>query len=163
DIFALYMYRLIGFDFVEEIARARAPTAARLSTPVKHYLGVGNESGIGMVAALVRWPHWLSAFCFAREFCLGFALSERKPIERKRLQALSNLLQRAARYYRESDRSVDPAVEDRKRIAAELTAVGKLVSELLENGTLEGASSEHPFAALLAIVKRCFSPNTAEQ
>lgn len=156
DLFCLYLWRSVGYDLVEGIARARHPQAARLSGETKRYLGVGNSSGIGMVAALVRWPHWVSGFCFAREFALALALTQ--PSRPDDLPTLVDLLERAAVYYRENDPSIDPSVEDRLGIAAELEQAAALARQMRAAGPDSGA-----LRRLFDTAQHSFSTATLEQ
>lgn len=73
DLFCLYLWRLASFDILDAAARARSAAAVPLGAEAKRMLGIGNSSGIGTVAALVRWPSSLSAFMFARELALAHA------------------------------------------------------------------------------------------
>ena len=83
DIFPLYLWRTVGFDIAETMARLRNPSsAAVLSTHTKEWMGVGNSSGIGMVTALIRWPVWMSAYNFPRELALSAVLSRRGPVNK---------------------------------------------------------------------------------
>jgi hypothetical protein len=163
DLFCLYLWRLVGFDLVEAIARTRNPQAAALDPEIKRYVGVGNSSGIGMVAALVRWPHWVSGFCYAREFALAMALTEDGPPPSAQLDALMRLLDRAHHYYGENDPGIDPIVEDRPRIAKELLAVKELARELRDRGTVGGVPGKPQLQHLMSAVRARFLPNTAAQ
>jgi hypothetical protein len=160
EMLALYLWRQVSFDYVESIARCRSSNAATLSSDIKRYLGVGNQSGIGTVAALVRWPSWLSGFCFTRELALALSLTAVEPRFAGSLVTLSGLLTRAAQYYRECDPDIDPTVEDRRKIASELTQIHSLIA----NGnfhTAEGAGP--PFLRLFSAVAEWACPETMEQ
>jgi hypothetical protein len=163
DLFPLYLWRQVSFDFVEEIARARSDNVARLDPRVKRYLGIGNQSGIGMVAALVRWPHWVSGFVYARELGLALALTEPSPIEPERLDRLGALLKRAERYYLESDTDIDPALEHRELISRELGSLRPLVETLRREGTVGGEQAACPLGTLMAYARRCCGTGTCEQ
>ncbi|HEY4164029.1 MAG TPA: hypothetical protein VGM59_13270 [Dongiaceae bacterium] len=163
DLFCLYLWRLVGFDFVEMIARARNAEAVTLDSDIKRYIGVGNSSGIGMVAALVRWPHWMSGFCFAREFALTLALTEPGAPPPAQLDMLLRLLDRAHRYYGENDPGIDPSVEDRPRIGAELLEAKDLVCELRDHGTVDEKAGPWPLQDLMSTIRQRFLPGTSEQ
>lgn len=163
DLLPLYLWREVGFDFVEEVARQRSDRAVTLSPRIKRYLGIGNQSGIGMVAALVRWPHWVSGFVFARELALAFALTERGPLDPARIDRLAVLLERAERYYLESDPDIDPVVENRRLMSRELGALRPMVETLRTNSVLGGEWQNAPLGAMMAHARRNFSPETCEQ
>jgi hypothetical protein len=161
DLFSVYMYRQVSFDYVEALAKLRNPDAASLSPAVKRHLGVGNSSGIGMVAALVRWPHWVSGFCFLRELALALAITEEGAPSLRQADRISDLLRRAATYYRQTDQSIDPALEDRKKIARELDEAVELFStcrQKLEEGSEAASLGDFQRAA-----QDAFSEGTAEQ
>lgn len=163
DLFPLYLWRQASFDMVEEIARARSDKAVRLAPDLKRYLGIGNQSGIGMVAALVRWPHWVSGFVYARELALAFVLTEAGPIEPERYERLAALLARGERYYVESDRDIDPDLEDREGISREIGTLRCLVERLRQDGTVDGVRADRPFGALMTWARQSCSTGTCEQ
>lgn len=99
DMFLLYMWREIGLDFVEAIAAKRSATAAKLDGRTRHYIGVGNSSGLGMTVALVRWPQWLGTWCLTREIALACAKTETRVASTERMESLCDRLKRAVRYY----------------------------------------------------------------
>ena len=72
EMLTVYLARLLSFDFVEHIVRARAPDrAVGLETRVARCLGVGNATGLGMAPFLVTHPRFLDRWIHARE--LGLA------------------------------------------------------------------------------------------
>ena len=76
DLFSLYLWKRACAEIVQTAAERRSPTGAtRLDASRRAHLGVGNSSGIGTVAALVRWPLWLSAFLSGREALLAYSRS----------------------------------------------------------------------------------------
>lgn len=77
DLFTLFMYRICSFDLVNLLAQHRNPDAARLPEEIGRCLGVGNSSGVGTVAALIRWPTSIAAWVFTREFLLAYAKTRR--------------------------------------------------------------------------------------
>jgi hypothetical protein len=164
DLFPLYLLRLVGFDVAEAVARIRNPSGAvPLSPSLKRVLGIGNSSGVGMVAALVRWPVWLSAYNFPRELALAFALSRPGPVDRSRALRLCELLRRAAVYYSEQPDCPVEEIERPERIAAALRSMAELAGELGSHGTLEGTRPEYPWAALSEIAARSGSGEIREQ
>ncbi len=163
DLFPLYLWRQAGFDFAEEIARARSDKAVRLDARARRYLGIGNQSGIGMVAALVRWPHWLSGFVFAREFILALAVTETGPLDDARLARFIALMKRAERYYIESDTDIDPALEDRASISRELAMLAAMAESFAKGAGQRGVVPRHPLGALMAHARANCLIGTCEQ
>lgn len=158
DLVCLYLWRLVGFDFAEAVARKRGVHGAALSDEVKRYIGVGNSSGVGMVAALVRWPHWVSGFGFAREFALAMALTEPGSVDPHQLVRLTELLGRAARYYLENGFDIDPEAEDRARISAEMLAARAIVQSWPKNAAGAGSLQD-----LMTVLKRSVGLAAYEQ
>ena len=72
EMFTVYLARVLSFDLVEHIARARAPDrAVALAPRVARCLGVGNATGLGMAPFLVTHPWLLDRWIHGRE--LGLA------------------------------------------------------------------------------------------
>jgi len=162
DLFCLYLWRQFSFDFVEALARTRNPAAARLDPAIRRFLGIGNQSGIGMIAALVRWPHWLSAFCFCREFSLALAITDPDP-STQRLPDLRDRVARTARYYRDNDPDIDPAVEDRREIAAELERFAQHLDTVIAPADRAVARPGATLAAVLQWARETLTAGTVEQ
>ncbi len=101
EMLAVYLARLLSFDLVEHIARARAPDrAVALEPRVARDLGVGNATGLGMAPFLVTHPRLLDRWMHGRE--LG--LARVRAVERTepwRVTRFADLLQRARRHVAE--------------------------------------------------------------
>jgi hypothetical protein len=159
DLICLYLWRLVGFDFAEAVAKARGAGQAALSAEMKRYIGVGNSSGVGMVAALVRWPHWVSGFSFAREFALAMALTEPGPAPKAQLDRLDRLMDRAAHYYLENAADIDPSVEDRALISSEML----LARGVVERWQADPSVPKGSLKDLIEELKRRVGPAAYEQ
>ncbi len=122
DLFALYMWRTVGCDVAELTAQARRDGAAAMSADVRRYLGVGNSSGIGMVAALVRWPAWLGTFCSMREVVRAYVVT-RPATDEPTFAKVEQLLARAADYYALQPAQAVAEAEQPERIASGLCAL----------------------------------------
>ncbi|MDD9984129.1 MAG: hypothetical protein OXU81_22690 [Gammaproteobacteria bacterium] len=98
EMLTVYLARLLSFDLVEHIARARAPDrAVRLEPRVARCLGVGNATGLGMAPFLVTHPRLLDRWIRARE--LG--LARVRAVERAepgRVARFAELVSRARRH-----------------------------------------------------------------
>ena len=99
DLLTLFMWRHFSHDLVEHIARCRNPQAARLATPIKRYLGVGNASGLGLVPFVIRHPLRINGWITAREAAIAQVRAQ--PLDAADPAALAALLERAIAYYRE--------------------------------------------------------------
>ena len=98
EMLAVYLARLLSFDLVEHIARARAPErAVALEPRVARCLGVGNATGLGMAPFLVTHPRLLDRWIHARE--LGLArVRAVEHAEPERVTRFTALLARAIRH-----------------------------------------------------------------
>ena len=98
EMLTVYLARVLSFDLVEHMARARAPDrAVALEPRVARCLGVGNATGLGMAPFLVTHPRLLDRWIHARE--LG--LARVRVVERaepERVARLATLLARARRH-----------------------------------------------------------------
>jgi len=152
DLLPLYLFRCVGFDVAEAVARGRNPAgAATLRADLKRGLGIGNSSGVGMVAALIRWPAWLSAYNFPRELALAYALSQAGPINTDRADRVRDLIERAANYYDEQPDCPVPEIERPARIAQGLRAITPELDALVRSRMSENA---HPWAKLSEMAGR---------
>lgn len=122
DLLALYLWRTAGADVADAAARKRNAAAVSLSSEVRRYLGIGNSSGIGMVAALVRWPTWLATFCSMREVVRAYVIT-RPRTDPATLDRFCRLMARAADYYDMQPAQDVTEVEQPARIASGLRSV----------------------------------------
>jgi len=147
DLFSVYLWRLVSFDLVESTARARNPRAATLDPQIKRHLGIGNSSGLGTVAALLRWPGRFAAAVLARELAFAYVKSRRGPIDAQKARRLAELLANAAVAYRNAP-PVDPALlEPREQVDEALRRIGAHVESLAQQPAQR--PSNHPWAQLV--------------
>jgi hypothetical protein len=158
DMFALYLWRIASFDIVEAAALARNPRAARLSPATKAGLGVGNSSGMGMVAALVRWPEWFGAYNFVRELCLAHALT-RPALAPVAHAQLVELLRRASAYHRFQPESPVGGFTNPETLSDNLEQVASHAAKL---GAGEIRSAAYPLRAVAGYAAT-FDRETLEQ
>jgi hypothetical protein len=157
DLLCLYLWRTASFDIVEAAATARSGSAVRLADQAKRVLGIGNSSGIGTIAALVRWPAALSAMMLAREFALAHAKARRGPVDRERVMRLGELVDEARRRYDSLPPRSD-ALEQPNEVAAGLGRVAEHVDRLAD-----GEQPERPWAWVSDYAARGGSREAAEQ
>lgn len=133
DLMTLYMWRLVGFDVADALARARGDHAVELDPGVKRYLGVGNSSGLGTIAALVRWPNRMASFVLPREIALAYAKSRRAPIDENATRTVGSLLRRARETYATVPDPGAGLVEPRLTVADALERIAAQVDRLAED------------------------------
>ncbi len=158
DVFALYLWRTVSCDVAEAVARARSAVAVPLQPAIKKYLGIGNSSGIGMVAALVRWPAWLGTFHLVRELAIAYAVT-RKQVQRQKIERLADLLGRAGAYYAEQPGSAVSEVEEPGHLAEGLRALEQSTRRLLAESSLP----PYPWATLVRRSQQFGSAELEEQ
>ena len=120
EMLTVYLARLLSFDLVEHIARARAPDrAVRLEPAVARCLGVGNATGLGMAPFLVTHPRLLDRWIHARELGLARvrAVAHAEPDRIARLAALVARAQRHVSQWRTDDKRQSARIG---RLAVEL-------------------------------------------
>lgn len=144
DLLTLYLWRHFSHDLVEHVARRRSPGAARLATPIKRYLGVGNASGLGLVPFVIRHPQRINAWIAARETAL--ARIKAQPPEAADPTRLAALLERAIAYYREGVQVRGGIFQSSAALVADLERLRPLLAALRE-GPPDGP---RPWAALCA-------------
>lgn len=72
EMLSVWLTRQFTVDMVEHLAAEKGgATAVRLSREIKHALGVGNSTGLGMAPFLVRHPTLLNNWTAARETALA--------------------------------------------------------------------------------------------
>lgn len=147
DMFALYLLRIASFDHIEATARARDPAAAQLDRALKRSLGVGNSSGMGMIAALVRWPEWLGAYHCVRELCLAHAVT-RETSDPERAAHLGELLKRSSGYFASQPDGSVAGITPPGHLAACLHKLSQFALELARTGTIDGHAPHRPWLAM---------------
>jgi hypothetical protein len=157
DLFCVYLWRLVSLDLVEATAQARNPQAVALDPRIRRHVGIGNSSGLGTVAALVRWPARLSAFILTRE--LGFAYAASQPADAVRVSRLATLLQNAATAYRNAPEAAPELIEPREEVAAVLLRAHDELAGMLGTGENGG---ERTWVPLLEAVDALGSVEAVE-
>ena len=72
EMLSVFLTRAFTVDLVEHLARMRAPeTAVALDSDLRHRLGVGNSTGLGLAPFIVNHPVLLNNWIAARETALA--------------------------------------------------------------------------------------------
>ncbi|MPZ63274.1 MAG: hypothetical protein GEU93_18710 [Propionibacteriales bacterium] len=162
DLFCLYLWRLAGFEIVDAAARAANPRAAGLAPKLKRYLGVGNSSGLGTVAALARWPARLSAYMVTRELAFGYVRSRRGPLEAGKLDRLESLLARAEACYRDAVEVAPALAEPREHVMNALRGITDDVRRMRTAAAAARPAEPYPWIHLLRQAETHGSREAAE-
>ena len=76
ELLSVWLIRAFTVDWVEHLARLRAPaTACALSPSLARRLGIGNSTGLGMAPFIVNHPALLHNWIVARETALARVLA----------------------------------------------------------------------------------------
>ncbi len=120
EMLTVYLARLLSFDLVEHIARARAPDrAVPLEPAAARCLGVGNATGLGMAPFLVTHPRLLDRWVRGRELGLARVRAVERA-EPERVARFADLLARARRH----------VAQWRTADARQSARIGELAAEL---------------------------------
>lgn len=124
DLFSVYLWRLVSLDLVEATAKRRNADAVALDPRIRRHVGIGNSSGLGTVAALIRWPERTSTFVLARE--LAFACAVASTVTEANACRLEKSLANAAAAYRAAPGAPEELIEPRDHVAAALDKIAPL-------------------------------------
>ncbi len=161
DLFALYLWRTVSCDVAEAAAKMRNPAAARLGRDLSRTIGIGNSSGFGMVATLVRWPAWLSSMMFVRELAVAYALT-RDCVDHGKRARFMELVERAAHYYAHQPSNSTGGIVDPPVLGGQLHRIGVIAREFVETGMIAGKKPDRPWAEF-SKQARSISDELAEQ
>ena len=96
EMLTVFLIREFTMLLVEHFAQVKGgKAAARLDTPVRRYIGVGNSTGLGMAPFLVNHPCLIHSWIMAREVALATARNV-KAATPAQLSRFSILMSRAA-------------------------------------------------------------------
>lgn len=166
EMLAVWLIRTFTLDLVEHVAAARGgDRAARLDPALRHSLGVGNSTGLGMAPFLVRHPLLVHRWFHARETALArvrahpAATAQQRAEFRAALQAMRSTV---ARWHTD-----DPVQAPRiAELARDLDALSAAAEPLLAGPAPWDALYRHAEAHLSmegqeAVVALILEPNGA--
>ena len=135
EMLTVWLIRTFNHDLVEHIAAARAPDrAVALAPAIKHHLGIGNSTGLGMAPFLVSHPRLLNNWVHARETALARvrALPQADLDTRRRMEVLT---QRVITHL--DDWSVDDERQMRRieKLRGEFRAIAPAIAGTLASET----------------------------
>lgn len=158
DLFALWMWRLVAAEAANRVAALQAPgKAVRLDAASEGYLGVGNSSGIGMVATLVRWPAWFASYNFVREAAIARAMVRAVP-DAESIAQMEAMLARTIAFY---DQQPESGVEGIESPAGLSRGLAHVVAELRLRR--DAGQTDHLWRALADSAKSTGSAEVTEQ
>ena len=152
EMLTVWLIRGFTLDLVEHVARERNPQmAVPLAPDLRHYIGVGNSTGLGMAPFLVNHPLLLHAWMGARETALARVLAQ-PSLKDAEAEVFGALAERVRRHLEEWN------VEDQRQ-AARINILRQewdAVLVHLAGGTADGwADRAYPWQALLDHVAGC--------
>ncbi|MGP5196329.1 hypothetical protein [Arthrobacter rhombi] len=116
-----WLLREFSYDLVEAVAAHRNPEAATLTGSWRHYLGMGNATGLGMVPYAINHPEVLNAWAELRELPLAAVTGRTTETDDAEVARVLELFDRAMDYLAEQDLGVSqpylpgPELADRVR------------------------------------------------
>ncbi|MDN6331104.1 MAG: hypothetical protein L0J58_00975 [Micrococcaceae bacterium] len=116
-----WLLREFSYNLVEACARHRNPDAATLTGGWRHYLGMGNATGLGMVPYAINHPEVLNAWAELRELPLAEVTGRSTETTDPEVVRVLELFDRAMDYLEEQDLDVSqpflpgPELADRVR------------------------------------------------
>lgn len=160
DLFSVYLWRLVSLDLVDATARARSPRATVLDPRIRRHIGIGNSSGLGTVAALVRWPGRLSAYVLPRELAFAYVKSRPGPLDDNRHRRLRALITNAAVAYRGAPVADQTFLEPRGEVVSALLRARSELDRLVAAPLSDGAG--RPYLELVEAVRGYGSAEAVE-
>jgi hypothetical protein len=159
DLFSVYLWRLVSLDLVEAYARARSSSAVALDPEIRRHVGIGNSSGLGTVAALVRWPARTSGCVLARELAFAYVKSRCAPVDETRRRLLDSMLANAAHAYERAPAADPELLEPRGSVSAALTHARDHLAAVVD---AVGEDAQLPWLSLVQAVERDGSREAVE-
>lgn len=156
-----YLMREYSCDLVEHLARQQSDKAVPLDPALRRFLGVGNGSALGLIFFVHRHPRVIGTWLAARETAIVEASSLAVGKGDTRVETLLALVNRAITFRRQ-DRVVYEAIANSNDIAADLTKVAALLTELRDTGLVAGASERYPLHAIARRLEPLIRPEALE-
>lgn len=148
QMLAAWLFREFSYDLVEHCARARNPQASRLEGGWRRFFGIGNATGLGMIAFFINHPKVIDAWCMVRELALANASAATVRPEAPEVERLLALLGRCSRFLRERDDLHTKPFKACGELATQLDAAKRLVADFAEHGTMCGQRTGRPWQLL---------------
>ncbi|MBS7696695.1 MULTISPECIES: hypothetical protein [unclassified Chelatococcus] len=115
-----FLLREYVADLVDAMAAARNPGAARLSAPLRRYLGIGNSAGLGLTPFICNHPHMVHRWTLSKEQALADVRRQTVGHDDAAVQTFRRLLAKAKRYFTEDPRDGNEIFLSYAHIAQEL-------------------------------------------
>ncbi|MBX6764322.1 MAG: hypothetical protein IRY88_11680 [Rubrobacteraceae bacterium] len=148
QMLAAWLFREFSYDLVEHCARACNPNASRLEEGWRRYFGIGNATGLGMIAFFINHPKIINAWCMVRELALANATDTIVGPADPEVRRLLELLDRCSRFFRERDTLSTKPFKRQGELAVQLDAAKRLTEEFTEHGTMQGQKTKRPWDLL---------------
>lgn len=162
QMLAAYLMREFGADLAEGMAACRSPGAAPLRRDIRRFIGMGNSSGLGLVLFANNHPLLMGRWLELRERCLAAAKARRVEPGSPEVESLAGMLRRCIRFGAE-DRVRYHTFSPGPEIAAQLELAAELVAEFAASGTVAGAETEEPWAAICEQLSDRVGPEAIER
>lgn len=160
QMFAVFMIRQFSFELVEHIAQAKNPSAAKLHSEIKRYLGVGNATGLGMVPYLIAHPQLIHTWINMKETAL--AKAKQAEASKSNVERLLHLFDRSIAYFQDYPLAHVQAFAQPSELVEELQLVKGIVAEYADSGTMQRQVPDKPWISLSEIAYAVTGMETQE-
>ncbi|MDF2680299.1 MAG: hypothetical protein K0R47_1489 [Brevibacillus sp.] len=160
QMFAVFMIRQFSFELVDHIAQAKDPSAAKLHSEIKRYLGVGNATGLGMVPYLISHPQLIHTWINMKEAALSKA--KQAEVSKSIVERLLHLFDRSIAYFQDYPLAHVQAFAQPGELVGELQLLQAVVAEYAEHGTMQQQIPDKPWVALSEIASAATGMETQE-
>lgn len=104
QMLSAFLLREYVADLVDAMAAARNPSAAKLSLPMRRYLGIGNSAGLGLTPFIYNHPAMVHRWTSLKEQALAHVRRQGVGAGDAAVDRFRVLLARARRYFTEDPR-----------------------------------------------------------
>lgn len=145
---AAWLLREFSYDLVESCAAQRSPHATVLSGDWRHYLGMGNATGLGMVPYAINHPEVLNAWAELREMPLAAVTDRVAETADPGVARVVGLFDRAIAYLAEQDSGVSHPFLPGPELADRLRPLLADLRQWTETGSFRGTETNRIWEAL---------------
>ena len=145
EMFNCFMLRHFSLEQTAHLAKAIGNgKSVSMDTKIKHYVGIGNSTGLGMAPYLIRHPKLISQWVLSRERAIA-SVSNLGEVNPASISALAALLSKAQLHIQQT--VVPDPIQSRKNqvLAVELASTATWLGASVQIGTNWRALVGHVF------------------
>lgn len=160
QMLSAFLLREYVADLVDAMAAARNPSAAKLSLPMRRYLGIGNSAGLGLTPFIYNHPAMVHRWTSLKEEALAHVRRQAASAGDEAIDRFRVLLARARRYFIEDPREAYLVFAAYADIAEQLNRTLCWTETQLFSGL--GATARHLWRDLAAWAEDNLKPEPIE-